>query len=177
MILMSILEVDFGLFFWTLIIFLTFFFLLRTYAWKPILSAIRTREDEIEASLAEAEKAKNQMAQIKSDNEALLKEARAEHDRIINKANEMYEKIVNEAKSKEAEVQAKEVEKARQQIAGEKEKAIADIREMAASMSINIAEAILRQELAEKSAQEKLAKKLINEMDENRASAIANGAK
>jgi len=174
MIILSILEVNFGLFFWTLVIFLIFFFLLRAFAWKPILEAIRKREDKIEASLKEAEKARQEMAQTKAENEELLREARAEKERIINEANAMSEKIITEAHRSAAKEQAKEVEKARQQIEAEKSQAIHDIREMAVNMSIQVAEKILRDQLDDPSAQEKLAKKLISEMGQRESTTLTN---
>ncbi len=172
MIILSILEVNFGLFFWTLIIFLVFFFLLRSYAWKPILEAIKTRENKIEDSLKEAERAREEMAQTKAENEELLKEARAEKERIVSAANAMSDKIISDAQAAASQERNKEVEKARLQIEAEKNQALNEIRELAVSMSLEVAEKILRQKLDNPSAQEELAKKLINEMGQNESTTL-----
>ena len=156
-----------GLFVWTLLIFVAVFFVLRKYAWKPILKALHEREESITSSLEEAKRAKEEMAQLKADNETLLREARSEREKIVKSANEQGEKIIREAKAAAAEAQAKEVEKARQQITAEKNAALAEIKNTAASLAVEVAEKILRQELSDQAAQENLARKLVDEIQQN----------
>lgn len=162
-----ILEVQPGLFIWTVIIFLVFFFILRRFAWKPILEALKKREATIEESLQEARNAREEMEKLKADNEALLKEARQERDKIIREANSMRDKIVADAKNAAAEAQAKEVEKARQLIKAQENEALANIKDTAANIAVEVAERILRDNFADRSAQEAMAKKLVSELSNN----------
>lgn len=164
---MEILLPQLGLFFWTTLLFLVFFLILRKFAWKPILDALKQREATIENSLMEAEKAKEEMASLKTSNENLLKEAQEERRKILNDAEELKKKIVGEAKAEASAAAAKEMEKARQQIAAEQRSAFAEIKEIAASLAIEVAEKILRKELENKSAQEALAQQLITELSDN----------
>ena len=92
-----------GLFFWQTILFLALLFLLKKYAWKPILTSVKNREDAIKEGLESAEKAKEQMRQLKEDNKALLAEARAEKAEIIKSAREAKEQMINDAKTKAKE--------------------------------------------------------------------------
>ncbi len=164
---MEIILPKLGLFFWTTILFLVFFFILRKFAWKPILDALKQREDSIEGSLKEAQKAKEEMASLKADNENLLKEAQEERRRIVNEAEELKKKIVSEAKEAATVAAAKEFEKARQQFDAEKRAAFVEIKKTAANIAIEVAEKILRKEFENKSAQEALAQQLISDLSDN----------
>ncbi|RMG68404.1 MAG: ATP synthase F0 subunit B [Bacteroidetes bacterium] len=166
-VLASIMGPELGLFFWTALIFLIFFFLLRRFAWKPILSALNAREASIEASLSEAKAAKEEMAKLKADNEALLKEARVERDKIIQDANAMADRIVKEARDAAAEAGAKERDKAKQQIEAEKLSALAEIKDTAASLAVEVAEKILRAQFEDPKAQEAFARKVIADLNQN----------
>lgn len=163
----SIMGPELGLFFWTLIIFLIFFFLLRRFAWKPILSALNAREATIEASLSEAKAAKEEMARLKADNEALLKEARIERDKILQDANAMADRIVKEARDAAAEAGAKERDKAKQQIEAEKLSALAEIKDTAAALAVDVAEKILRTQFQDRATQESYAQKVIADLSQN----------
>ncbi|MEM6629260.1 MAG: F0F1 ATP synthase subunit B [Bacteroidota bacterium] len=164
---MELLLPKFGLFFWTLVIFLIFFFILRRMAWKPIIEGLRKREEGIANSLAEAEKAREEMGRLTSENEALLAEARSEREKILRDANEVRDKIVSDAKKAAQDAQAKEIEKARQQIQTEKNQALQEIKASSASIALEVAEKILRQQLDDKKSQEALAKKLVEEIGSN----------
>jgi len=164
---MEIIIPKLGLFFWATLIFLTFFFILRKYAWGPIIAALKEREDSIQNSLDEAKKARAAMTQLKADNEALLREARIERDSILRTANEAREKIIADARAEAAEVRARDLEKARQQIEAEKMRALTELKNQAGLISVQIAEKILREKFNDRSAQEAYAKKLINEMNYN----------
>lgn len=163
----SIMGPEFGLFFWTALIFLVFFFILRRFAWKPILNMLHEREASIEQSLSEAKAAREQMSQLKAENEDLLREARAERDKILKEANQMRDRIVNEARQAAAEATEKEKEKARLQIEGEKQAALAQIRDAAATIAVEVAEKILRKEFQDKRKQEAFAKELISDLTNN----------
>jgi len=167
MLLQSIIAPEPGLFIWTTIIFLVFFFLLRAFAWKPILGMIHAREEKIESSLKEAQLAREQMEKLKSDNEALMKEARAERDKLLREANEMREQIIKEARNKAAEAAAQEREKARQQIEAETTQALNQIKETTANLAIEVSEKILRQQLQDKATQESYARQLIDDLAQN----------
>ena len=158
---------EFGLFFWTVVIFLAFFFIMRKMAWQPIMQGLKDREESITESLSKAEQARDEMAQLKADNDALLKDAQEKRREILNAAETQSKEILAQAKAEAAEVSAKEVEKARQQIEGEKRAALAEIKDTAAVLAIQVAEKILRKELDDKKSQEELAKKLVTELSEN----------
>ncbi len=164
---MQIILPEPGLFIWTTVIFLIFFLILRRFAWKPIINALHEREYSIEKSLKEAAAARDEMAKLQSENEALLKEARSERDKILRDANDRAEMILMKAKEEEEEVRVKEREKAVQEIEAAKRASIAEIKETAASLAVEVAEKILRKEFSDKSAQENYAKELISDLSTN----------
>ena len=152
-----------SLIFWTTIIFIVFFFLLKKFAWKPILEAVKGREDSINSALLAAENAKRDMQNLKADNEKLLAEARAERDAMIKEAREIKEKMIADAKG-EAQAQGeKMIAQAKATIEGEKNAAMAEIKSQVSSLSLEIAEKILKGELANKEAQTKLVEKMLDD--------------
>src|SRR5512137_2432027 len=112
-----------GTIFWTTLIFILFFLILKKYAWKPILSAVKARDEMIKGSLASAERARKEMLKLQSDNEAILRKAREERENILKEARDVRDKLIAEAKGKATEEAEKVIEKARAGI--EREKAIA----------------------------------------------------
>ena len=157
---MDLITPEFGLFFWQTIVFLVLIFLMSKFAWKPILGAVRTREESINDALASAEKAKKEMQDLQSDNEQLLKEARAERDAILKEARMLKEKVIADA-SDEAQKKADViVAQAQESIKREKQAAMADLKSQVASLSIEIAEKVVRNELSSKEKQHQM----INEM-------------
>ncbi len=156
-------QFSLGLFFWQFILFIGLILLLKKFAWKPILDAVNEREEGIKNALLSAENAKKDMQNLKADNEKLLAEARAERDTMIKEAREIKEKMINDAKS-EAQVQAeKMIEQAKVAIASEKNAAIADLKNQVGSLSLEIAEKVLKGELANKEAQTKLVEKMLGD--------------
>lgn len=152
-----------SLIFWTSIIFIVFFILMRKLAWKPILGAVKSREESINNALLAAENAKKDIQNLKADNEKLLAEARLERDTMIREAREIKEKMINDAK-KEAQSQGdKIIEQAKATIASEKNAAIADLKNQVGALSIEIAEKILKGELANKEAQTKLVETMLGD--------------
>ena len=160
-------DFSFGLFIWQSLIFLLLIFLLKKFAWKPILDAVNEREEGIKNALLSAENAKKDMQNLKSDNEKLLADARVERDVMLKEAREIKDKIVSEAKD-EAQVQAgKLIEQAKAAINSEKNAAMADLKNQVSSLSIEIAEKVLRNELADKASQTKLVEKMLGDVKLN----------
>ncbi len=155
------------LIFWMTLFFLIFFFLLKRFAWKPILNAVKEREESIENALLEADKAREEMARLKADNQKILNEARAERDKMLKEAKEMKEQIIAKAKE-EAQIEAgKEIEKAKQVIESEKQAAIKDLKNQVSELSILMAEKVLGQELKDKDAQMKYIEKQVSDIKLN----------
>lgn len=157
---MELIAPKFGLFFWTVTVFLTLFFILKKFAWKAIINALDERERTITSKLEAAAAAEAKMLALTSQNEALLKEARAERDFILKEARELREKMVSEAKEKAAAEAQKQIEAANQQITQAKNAAIAQLREQTATLSVEIAEKVLRGQLGDKAKADTLARDL-----------------
>ena len=137
-------EFSIGLFFWQTIIFILLIFLLKKYAWKPILDAVNEREEGIKNALLSAEKAKEEMASLQSDNEETLKKARLERDGLLKEAREIKQKLIDDAKN-EANVEAKKIIiQAQETIESEKNAAIIDLKNQVADLSVEIAEKVLK---------------------------------
>jgi len=155
------------LIFWTTLFFLLFFLLFVKLAWKPLLNTIKEREKSIEDALLEADKAREEMAKLKADNQKILNEARAERDEMLKEAKTLKEQIINNARE-EAQVEAgKQIEKAKQIIDSEKQTAIKELKNQVSVLSVAIAEKILKEELKDKDKQLKQAEKLISEIKLN----------
>ncbi|MDX8338037.1 F0F1 ATP synthase subunit B [Draconibacterium sp. IB214405] len=156
-----------GTIFWMLIIFGIVLFVLKKFAWKPILTALKEREDSIATALNSAEEAKKEVAGLKADNEKVIAEARREKEAILKEAKELKDKIVAEAKDKAVEEAQKTIAQARQQIEAEKTAAISDIKKQVAELSVSIAEKVIRKELSNKAEQEKMVDGLIDDIKLN----------
>ena len=156
-------DFSYGLFFWQAIILVILIVLLAKFAWKPILAALAAREEGISNALLAAENAKKEMQNLKSDNEKLLAEARAERDAMIKEAREIKEKMIADAKS-EAQAQGeKMIESAKATIESEKNAAMAELKNQVSSLSLEIAETLLKGELSNKEAQTKLVEKMLGD--------------
>ena len=153
-----------GLVFWTTIIFIIFFLVLKRFAWKPILNAVKARDEMIKGSLASAEKARKEMLKLQSDNEAILKKARDERESILREARDIRDKLISEAKGQAAAEAEKLVEKARTGIEREKAKALEDIREQVAFLSVEIASKLLNERLQRTDEQAKLINSYLKDM-------------
>lgn len=152
-----------SLIFWTTIIFLLLLFLLRKFAWKPILGAVRSRETSINDALEAAEKAKLEMQNMHADNEKLLQEARAEREAMMKEARELKAKIIADAKE-DAKLEAdKMVAQAQAAIESEKKAAIAELKQQVASLSLEIAEKVVKHELSDSDKQMKLVNEMLGE--------------
>ncbi|WP_187262169.1 F0F1 ATP synthase subunit B [Pontibacter beigongshangensis] len=164
---MELVTPGIGLIFWQTITFLIVLFLLSKFAWKPIMGALRDREASIESALSAAEKAKLEIQGLKAENEKLLAEARLERDKILKEASEAGNNLVETAKQKANEEGARMIAQAREAIENEKRAAFTELKNMAATISLEIAEQILRKELSDPKAQQVLAQQYIQEVTLN----------
>ncbi|SHF70627.1 ATP synthase F0 subcomplex B subunit [Salegentibacter echinorum] len=160
---MDLITPEVGLIFWQTIVFLILMIILAKFAWKPILGAVRTREDSINQALDSAEDARKEMQNLKADNEKALQEARAERDEILKEARELKQKMIAEA---EGEAQQKAdviVSKAKESIEREKRAAMADIKNQVATLSVEIAEKVIGKELSTEEKQHQMIDKMLKE--------------
>ncbi len=158
---------DFGLLFWTTAIFLIFWFVMAKFAFGPIRDALKKRNGDIDEALAQAEKAKAEMANLKSENEALMAQTREERALILREAKETKDSIVKEAKDKAKEEAQRIVSEARQEIDNQKNAAMMEIKSQAGNMALQIAEKIIKKQLAGDTAQEDYANGLVDDMKLN----------
>lgn len=160
---MDLVTPDFGLFFWTLISFAILFFVLKKFAWKPIVGTVNDREQSIREALASAEKAKLEMENLHADNERILKEARVEREMMLKEAREIKSKMIADAKD-EAQVQgSKMIALAQAAIESEKKAAMAELKNHVAGLAVDIAEKVVREELSNKDKQLKLVESMLSE--------------
>ncbi|KIA86991.1 F0F1 ATP synthase subunit B [Flavobacterium sp. AED] len=160
-------DFSFGLFIWQVLIFVGLIFLLKKFAWKPILDAVNDREEGIKNALLSAENARKEMQNLQADNQRILQEARLERDNMLKDAREMKEKMVADAKN-EAQAQGlKMIEQAKAAIESEKNAAMAELKLQVSTLSLSIAEKILKDELSNKEAQTKLVEKMLGDVKLN----------
>ena len=157
-------EFSIGLFFWQTVIFVLLIFLLKKFAWKPILDAINEREEGIRSALKSAEKAREEMASLQSENEDTLKKARLERDGLLKEAREIKQKLIEEAKNEANKEAKKIIIQAQESIESEKNAAIVDLKNQVANLSIEIAEKVLKEKLSEDKAQMNLVKELVKDV-------------
>ncbi len=159
---MELLLPKLGLLAWTLLAFLIVFFLLKKMAWPAIIKGLRDRENSITESLATAQKVKEEMALMKSENEALLAKAREERAQLLKEARETKDRIISEAKE-QAKVEAgKVVAEAQAAINAQKMAALTEVKNQVGKLVIEVSEKVLRKELANKEAQEAHIKGLVD---------------
>ncbi|WP_421941382.1 F0F1 ATP synthase subunit B [Pedobacter sp.] len=164
---MDLLIPEIGLLVWNTIAFLLLLFLLGKFAWKPIMKAIHEREQSIDDALNKAELAKQEMARLTAQNQDLMQQARAERDEILKEAKTLKDSILNEAK-KQAQVEgAKLIEKAKIEIENQKKAALAEVKDQVSSLSLEIAERVLRNQLDDKAKQEALVANLLKDVELN----------
>lgn len=164
---MDLLTPGTGLIIWQLIIFTGLFILLAKFAWKPILSSLKEREESIQTALDQAEKAKIEMASLKSDNEKLLKEAREERDKILRDARTASNHIQEEAQASAKKIGDKMIEDAKSIINTEKQAALRDVKAQVAMFSLEIAEKLIKKNLADDKSQKELTESLIKDLKLN----------
>ena len=157
-----------GTLFWSVLIFVLFFLILTKFAWKPILSAVNARDEMIKGSLESAAKAREEMLKLQSDNEAIFRKAREERENILKEARDVRDKLISEAKGKATEEAEKLIAKARAGIENEKLKAMSEIHDQVATLSVEIASKLLGEKLKQTGEQEKLIDSYLKEVDFNK---------
>ncbi len=164
---MELVKPDFGLVFWMTVSFLIVVFLMRKFAWGPILSSLKERETSIEEALNAAKKAKDEVANMKAENERILQEARNERDMILKEARETKDMIVNEARTKAQTEGDRMITIARETINNEKLSAITELKNQVATLSIEIAEKVIRQQLSSDEKQKALVQEMLKDVKMN----------
>lgn len=164
---MSLVTPAIGLMFWTCIIFTLLIVLLKKFAWKPILTAVDDRNEQINSALKAAEKARLEIENLNNDNERILLEAKSERDQLLKEARDIKDNIINEAKEKASKEAENILNTAKSQIDNEKMKAITELKNSVAVLSIDIAEKVLKNELKEKSNQEDFINSILKKSELN----------
>jgi len=164
---MELVTPDFGLLFWQIITFLTVLFVLSKFAWKPIISGLKEREESIETALSEAKKAREEMASLVADNQKLILEARKERDKMLDEAQHMASTLLQEAKEKANRETQRMIDSARSEIEISKEAALAELKNYLASTSLNIAEKVIRRNLSTDASQQQLVKGILANSSNN----------
>jgi F-type H+-transporting ATPase subunit b len=160
-------QFEFGLFFWQVLIFVGLIFLLKKFAWKPILDAVNDREQGIKDALLSAESARQEMQNLQADNLRILNEARAERDAMLKEAREMKKKMIADSKNEAQEAGQKMIEQAKAAIESEKNAAMAELKSQVSTLSLSIAEKLLKEELSNKESQTKLVEKMLGDVKLN----------
>lgn len=164
---MELIQPGLGLIFWMTLSFGLVLFVLGKYAWRPIMKMLREREEAIDSALHEADKAREEMKQLKVDNEKLLREAKEERDAILAEARKIREKMIEEARMKAGQEAQRVIDSAKERIENEKMAAIIDLKNQIAQLSIEIAEKVIRTELAQDKKHDELIARLIKEIKIN----------
>ena len=163
----ALIKPDPGLVVWTFLVFLILWLLLGKFAFKPIARALRKRENSIEEALQSAEQARAEMEKLHADNEKLLQQAREERSLILKEAKEAKESIINEAKEQAKAEASKITESSRQEIENQKKAAMSELKDLSATLALDVAGKVLRRELKEDKSQQAYAKELLDEIKLN----------
>jgi len=164
---MELLTPGTGLIIWQTFVFLLLVFLLGKLAWKPILSSLKEREQSIQEALDTAEKARLELSKLKLDNENLLKEAREERDKMLRETREASNRMKDEAQAEAKKAADKIIDDARTTIGIEKQAALKEIKIQVAMFSLEVAERLLKEKLANDKAQKDLVQKYVNDIKVN----------
>jgi len=163
----TVIRPDPGMLVWTTIVFLIFWFLIGKFAFKPIGTALKDRENSIQNALDEAKRTREEMSKLKAENEQILAQAREERASILKEAKETKDSIISEAKNKAKDEAQKIVSNALMEIENQRKAAITDLKNTAGMLALDIAEKVLRKELSGDSAQQSYVKTLIDEIKLN----------
>lgn len=161
----SVIKPDFGLFFWSCIIFALFWIIVGKFAFRPIAHALKKREDDIQGALDESVRTRELMAKLKAENEALLVQAREERNRMLKEAKETGDGIVKEAREGAKSEASKILQQAKLEIENQKKQAITEVKNQAGILAIEITERLLKAELKDKESQKKLVANLVNDLN------------
>lgn len=162
---MGFVTPDYGTIFWMIISFGIVLVILKKFAWKPILKALKERESSISAALKLAETARNEVKELREKNEQIIAEARKEKDLIMKEARDIKDKIISEAKLQANKEAQKSIENARKVIEAEKAAAIKEMKIQIADLSVLIAEKITRKQLEKTEEQDRLVEEMLNELN------------
>lgn len=169
MVLASLVQPAFGLVFWMTLSFLTVLFILAKFAWKPILTSLREREQGIEDALNESKRMREEMGRMQASNEEMMRQAREEREHLLKEARDIRDREIADAKARaKAEADAL-LGRAREDIRNEKNAAITEMKNQVAELSIQIAERILKEKLGDAAVQKALVDKVMNEADLRRS--------
>ena len=164
---MQLVTPELGLIVWMLISFGIMFGILKAFAWKPILKALKDRELSIEDALKSAERAKEEMGKLQADNQRILDEAKAERDLLLSDARDIKDQIIADAKAKANSEAIKLIAQAHEAIQTEKMAAVNEMKTTIANLSVNIAEKLLRANLADEKSSKELIDRLLQDMNLN----------
>jgi len=164
---MGLVSPDYGTIFWMVLAFSVVFLILRKYAWGPVLKMLKERDQSIDTALQSANAAREGLSRLKSDHERMLQDALAEREQLIAEARQIREQLITKARDEAVQETAKVFEHAQRQIESEKLAAINEIRQQVVSLSVDIAEKILKRELSDRTQQEKLIKELLSDLKLN----------
>ncbi|WP_026474361.1 F0F1 ATP synthase subunit B [Alkaliflexus imshenetskii] len=164
---MGLLMPDPGLVFWTSFSFLTLLILLRKYAWKPILRALKVREEYIEFSLKDADQAREELRKLSDTRKQMIEASRLEREKMIREARDLREEIIREARTAAEAESTRMIEQARAQIQRERKESLSEIRQQIGLISLEIAEKILKQELASDEKQKHVINEYLNQVNFN----------
>ncbi|HMY85043.1 MAG TPA: F0F1 ATP synthase subunit B [Saprospiraceae bacterium] len=163
----NVIKPEFGLFFWTVLIFLSLWFFLGKKAFTPIANALKEREDSIKDALAQADIARNEMNNLKAENEQLIAQAREEKAAMLKEAKENAAQIVSDAKSKAKEEAGRILANANLEIENQKKAAISELKGQVGLLAVQVAESVIKKQLSNDPSQIELAKSLANEIKMN----------
>lgn len=166
---MELVTPDIGLLFWMCLSFGIVVFILRKYAWKPILSSVKAREDSIADSLNEAKRMREEIAKMSAGNEELMRAAREEREVLLKEARDIRDKEIAQAKEKAKAEGDAMLTRAREDIRNEKNAAITEMKNQMGQLSVQVAELILKEKLADSTVQKALVDKVMAEADMRRS--------
>ena len=161
----NVLKPDFGLIFWTVVIFIALYAILAKLAWKPIQKALRRRDEEIQDSIDEAKRARAEMQAQADENQRLLIEAREERTRIIGDAERQSKEMIAAARNEAREAAQKVASDAKRDIENMRKAAMVDLKREVGTMAIEIAEKILQRDLQSDTNQEAYVKALVSDLN------------
>lgn len=164
----SILSPDLGLLFWMLLAFVIVFLVLKKYGFPVIIKMVEDRKNFIDESLRNAREANEKLANIQSESETLLKQAREQQAQILKEAMATRDNIIKEAREKAQAEGLKILDEAKAQISSEKENALRDIRSTVADLSVQIAEKVMRRQLDQDAEQEKFIERMLDEITQSK---------
>ncbi|MGM0619507.1 MAG: F0F1 ATP synthase subunit B [Bacteroidota bacterium] len=164
---MELVTPNVGTIFWMIIIFAIVAFVLKKFAWKPILNALYEREESIETALNAAQQARQEMDKLRAGNEELLAQARKEKESILREAMNLKESVITEAREKASAETQRSIEHARQQIQNERAKAVNEMKKQMTELSLMIAEKVIRKEMSDDKNQQEMVRRLVDEIELN----------